>query len=226
MAEPQLLRQVDGAGLAGFITANTTPTATPLIPEITLHLGSEIAPLWQLTEDELASRGVPPPYWAFAWAGGQALARHVLDHPGQVNGRRVLDLGTGSGLVAIAAALAGAASVLAADIDPFATAACRLNARLNDVAIEATCADVIGSASSAFDMILAGDVCYERALAWRATGWLGDAAASGTDVLIGDPGRAYLPQSRLVRVARYEVPTTRELEDREIRQTGVWRFAE
>jgi predicted nicotinamide N-methyase len=203
-----------------FIRDNSQLLAPPLVPEIRLHLASEVIPLWRKTEEELAKIGVPPPYWAFAWAGGQALARYVLDHPDIVLGKRVLDFGAGSGLVALAAAKAGAAHVIAADIDPFAIAAIARNATVNGVAIETVADDVIGG-TELFDLILVGDMCYERPLAERLMLWL---KSSTAQVLLGDPGRSYFPKTGLTQLASYSVPTTRELEDREIRETGVWRL--
>jgi len=193
----------------------------PLVPEIRLHLASEVIPLWRKTEEELAEIGVPPPYWAFAWAGGQALARYLLDHPELVTDKRVLDFGAGSGLVALAAARAGATHVTAADIDPFALAAIARNAAANDLSVETTGEDMIGTSDS-FDLILVGDMCYERPLAERLMMWL---RSVRSEVLLGDPGRSYFPKTGLTRLALYSVPTTRELEDREIRETGVWRLA-
>jgi predicted nicotinamide N-methyase len=203
-----------------FIRDNTELIAPPLVPEITLHLASEVVPLWHKTEEELAEIGVPPPYWAFAWAGGQALARYILDHPDLVAGKRVLDFGAGSGLVALAAAKAGADHVIAADIDSFAVAAISRNAKANALAVEAVDKDMIGSRER-FDLILVGDMCYERPLAERLMAWLKEPQA---DILLGDPGRTYFPKSGLTRLATYNVPTTRELEDREIRETSVWRL--
>jgi predicted nicotinamide N-methyase len=208
---------------AHFVAANTALISPPLVPEIRLHLATEVVPLWRKTEEELEAEGVPPPYWAFAWAGGQALARFVLDHPAEVRSKRVLDFGSGSGLVAIAAAKAGAADVLAADIDAFAGAAIALNAVANDVAIRVTREDVIG-ATCAWETILVGDMCYERPLADRLLAWLGDCARGGATVLLGDPGRSYFPKSGIEKLATYNVQTTRDLEDREIRETSVFRF--
>jgi predicted nicotinamide N-methyase len=204
-----------------FIRANTVSMAPPLVPEIMLHLATEVVPLWKKTEDELAQMGVPPPYWAFAWAGGQALARYLLDNPDIVAGKRVLDIGSGSGLVGIAAARAGAASVLAADIDGFALAAIALNAAANGVTLEITGEDRIGGATP-FDVILVGDLFYERPLAERLLAWLTPLAVP---VLMGDPGRSYFPKSGIARRAAYQVATTRDLEDREIRDTGVYALA-
>jgi predicted nicotinamide N-methyase len=206
-----------------FIRRETAVAAPPLVPEIRLHLATELVPLWQATEAKLAEHGLPPPYWAFAWPGGQALARHVLDHADLVRGRRVLDFAAGSGLSAIAAALAGAASVAAAEIDPFAIAAIGLNARLNGVAVETLAQDVVGDAGD-WDIVLAGDVCYERPMAERVAAWLGRLARRGTTVLMGDPGRNYLPADGLAEIARYQVPTSLELEDRTLRETVVWRW--
>jgi predicted nicotinamide N-methyase len=205
-----------------FVRRNTAITAPPLVPEIRLHLAAEITPIWQATEETLARSGLPPPFWAFAWAGGQALSRYVLDHPEQVVGRSVLDFGAGSGLVAIAAAKAGAASVAAAEIDHFAAAAIAANAALNKVAVAVTTADVLDIADPPWEVVTAGDVCYEQPMADRVTAWLRVLAARGALVLLGDPGRAYLPGSGLVERARYLVQTSLELEDREIREGIVW----
>jgi predicted nicotinamide N-methyase len=201
-----------------FVRANTVAMAPPLVPEIVLHLAAEVVPLWRATEDELAQMGLAPPYWAFAWAGGQALARYILDNPVLVAGMRVLDIGSGSGLVGIAAAKAGAASVLAADIDAFAQAAIALNAAANGVTLAATMEDLIGGPAD-FEVILVGDLFYERPLAERLLAWLTPLPAL---VLLGDPGRSYFPKSGVEKRAAYQVPTTRDLEDREIRDTGVY----
>ncbi len=206
---------------ADLIRSNTQLMAPPLVPEISLHLATEILPLWHKTEEELAAHGIDPPYWAFAWAGGQALARYVLDHPEAVASKRVLDIGAGSGLVGLAAAKAGAASVLCADTDAFAIAAIAMNATANRLAIAATDEDVIGR-DGGWQVILAGDMCYERPLAERMLAWLKERAAAGIEILIGDPGRSYFPKSGIERLALYKVQTTRELEDREIRETGVF----
>ena len=203
-----------------FITANAALIAPPLVPEIKLHLATEVVPLWRATEEELAEIGVPPPYWAFAWAGGQALARYVLDNPAIVAGQRVLDIGAGSGLVALAAARAGAATVLAADIDAFACAAIRLNASANNCAVTTTQDDMIG-APNAWDVILVGDLFYERPLAERLLAWL---TPFSIPALLGDPGRNYFPKDRVEKLATYTVQTTRDLEDREIRETGVYKL--
>jgi predicted nicotinamide N-methyase len=207
---------------AAFVRRNTAITAPQLVPEISLYLATEITPIWQATEETLARSALPPPYWAFAWAGGQALARYLLDHPARVAGRSVLDFGAGSGIVAIAAAKAGAASVLAAEIDHFAAAAIAANAALNDVALAVTTSDVLDIVGSRWEVVTAGDVCYERPMADRVAGWLRGLAACGALVLLGDPGRAYLPSEGLVERARYLVPTSREVEDRDTRDGIVW----
>jgi len=203
-----------------FIKANSRLMSPPLVPEIKLHLAAAVVPLWRATEEELAEAGLPPPYWAFAWAGGQALARYVLDHPALVQGKQVLDIGAGSGLVGLAAVKAGAAQVLAADIDAFACAAIRLNAQANDCALAVTQEDLIGIAG-AWDVILVGDLFYERPLAERLQAWLKPMSAV---VLLGDPGRNYFPKTNVEKLASYSVQTTRDLEDREIRETGVYRL--
>ena len=208
-----------------FIRANTRLKPVPHVPEISLHVAEESVPIWQKTEEELDAMGLPPPYWAFAWAGGQALARHVLDHRDIVNGKRVLDLAAGSGLVAIAAAQSGAAPVIAADIDAFTESAIALNAETNDVYIEIITRDLLDDSppeATRYDVILVGDLFYERDTAARALAFLDRNAAAGSRVLIGDPGRTYLPKDRLTRLAEYSVPVTRELEDLEIKRTSVW----
>ncbi|MBB5765228.1 methyltransferase [Methylorubrum rhodesianum] len=209
---------------ARFIREQTALRPVPHAPEIVLHVADEATALWQKTEEELEAIGLPPPFWAFAWAGGQALARYILDNPATVAGRRVVDFASGSGLVAIAAAMAGAAHVTASDLDPFALHAIPLNAAANGVAARITAdgSDLIGSDA---ECVLAADIFYERDLAAAVGGWLGDLHGRGRTVLIGDPGRSYLPRERLVAVATYEVPVTRALEDAEIKRSSVWRFA-
>ena len=206
-----------------FIRANTALMAPPLVAEVRLHLASEVYGLWRMTEDELAARGVPPPYWAFAWAGGQALARYVLDNPETVRGRTVLDVASGSGIVAIAAMQAGAATAIATDIDPFARAAIALNAAANGVAVTVSAADVLAGDAPEAGVILAGDVFYEQPMATAMAAWLGARAAEGRLALAGDPGRAYVPKSGLEKLAAYAVAVTRVLEDAEIRRTAVYR---
>jgi len=205
-----------------FILDNTRLQAVPHAPEISLWLADEVTPIWRLTEEELGEMGVPPPFWAFAWAGGQALARWLLDNPQEVAGKHVVDFAAGSGLVGVAAMKAGAASVLCADIDPFCGAAVALNAEANGVALGFTDANLLDDAPPEVDLILAGDVCYERPMTERDLAWLGEARANGTRVLIGDPHRTYFPREGLEFLAEYRVPTTRELEDQEIKRTSVW----
>ena len=209
----------------GFIRANTRLLPVPHAPEIRLHVADEATALWQKTEDELDAIGLPPPFWAFAWAGGQALARYVLDNPDVVAGRTALDFASGSGLVAIAAARAGVTQVTASDLDAFAIHAIRLNAAANGAgdAVVPVRADLIGTSPDA-DIVFAADVFYERDLAEAVTGWLVDLQAAGRTVLIGDPGRAYLPRARLDRLASYAVPVSRALEDAEIKHSHVWRL--
>ncbi|MXQ11378.1 class I SAM-dependent methyltransferase [Microvirga makkahensis] len=206
-----------------FILAETRLLPVPHAPELVLHVADEATELWQRTEEELGEIGLPPPFWAFAWAGGQALARYILDHPETVRGRRVLDFASGSGLVAIAAMKAGAAEVTACDIDSFAIAAIALNAEVNGVTVMPLQADLVGQ-DQGWDTVLAGDICYERDLAARVTDWLFGLSRRGARVLIGDPGRSYLPKERLGRLASYEVPVTRTLEDAEIKKSSVFEF--
>ena len=207
-----------------FIRANTRLRPVPHVPEIMLHLADEAVPLWQKTEDELGEIGLPPPFWAFAWAGGQALARYLLDNAERIAGQRVLDLAAGSGLVAIAAARAGAAPVIAAEIDALAASAILLNVEANGVHAEVLVQDLLDhpAAEPRYDLILVGDLFYERRTAERALSFLERHAALGCRVLIGDPGRAYLPRKRLVRLCEYRIPVARDLEDREIKRTAVW----
>lgn len=210
---------------AAFILDNTRVLTPPLVPEVRLHLAEESVPIWQKTEEELGEMNVPPPYWAFAWAGGQALSRHLLDNPSLVAGRTVLDIGAGSGLGAIAAKLAGAARVVANDIDALAAEAIALNAGLNAVSIEISTRDLLAHAPQAFDVLLVGDLFYERQLADSVLAFAEAHKALGADVLVGDPRRSYFPKTRFVAVAQYAVPVTRELEDAEIKQAAVWRLA-
>ncbi|MDX1709563.1 MAG: methyltransferase [Rhodovibrionaceae bacterium] len=205
-----------------FIRANTVGQDLPLVPEIRLYLAHELTPIWQASETELEQEGVPPPYWAFAWAGGQALARYILDHPEVVAGARVLDFAAGSGVQAIAAKMAGAEQVEASEIDPFAIAAIDLNARENGVEVELLGDDVVGL-DDGWDVVLAGDVCYEKPMAERVWDWLVRLRRRGADVLLGDPGRTYLPKQGLERITAYSVKTTREIEDTDLRNAVVWR---
>jgi predicted nicotinamide N-methyase len=209
-----------------FIRANTRLRPVPLVPEISLRVADEAVLLWQKTEDELNEVGLPPPFWAFAWAGGQALARYVLDNGERVRGRTVLDLASGSGLVGIAAMKAGAHTVTVADIDRFAILAAAINAGDNGVSVATCHEDLLREASPRrWQTILAGDMFYERDTAELAWTFLAGHARLGATILIGDPGRFYLPKDRLLQLAEYRVPVTRELEDAEIKQTAVWTIA-
>ena len=223
--------------ISHFIRENTASFSPALVPEIRLHLASEVTPLWHATEASLAQSQLPPPYWAFAWPGGQALARYVLDHGGTVRGKRVFDVGAGSGLAAIAAAMVGASEVTAVEIDPFAVVAVGMNAALNGVAVAVDCRDLLSPLPpssrpspvpfGAIDgtlTVLIGDMCYERQLARRLVAWLSPVAARGAEILLGDPGRAYLPEAGLELVAKYNVPTSLDLEDRAQRDTAVYRM--
>jgi predicted nicotinamide N-methyase len=208
-----------------FIREHTRLRPVPHVPEISLYVADEAVPLWQKTEEELGRMGLPPPFWAFAWAGGQALARYILDHPETVKGRRMLDIASGSGLVAIAAALAGASAVTANDIDPFAIAAITLNAHTNGVSLQSETIDRLDGETTRFadfDTVLAGDIFYERDTAARAFFFLQRMKTQGAVVLVGDPGRTYLPRDKMSVLAEYEVPVLRDLEDAEIKRTKVW----
>ena len=209
----------------GFIRAHTRLQRPPHTPELELWLADEITPIWRMTEEELGEIGLPPPFWAFAWAGGQALARWILDHPEEARGKRVLDFACGSGIVAIAAMKAGAARALAADIDDFCGAAVALNATANGVEVAFTAENLLDAPPPAVDLICAGDVSYEKPMAERVRAWLREAARQGSRVLIGDPGRSYFDTEGLQRLAEYRVATTRELEDMEVKRTGVWAFS-
>jgi predicted nicotinamide N-methyase len=208
-----------------FIIENTRLMPVPLVPEISLHIAHEAVPLWQKTEEELGEMGLPPPFWAFAWAGGQALARYILDNPATVCRKNVLDIASGSGLVGIAAMKAGAAHVMAVDIDQFALQAVNINATANKVDVAACGDDLLDAPPPDVDVILVGDLFYEKSVATRLMNWLETATAQGIDVLIGDPGRSYLPRDRLVSCASYDVPVTRDLEDAEIKNSQVWQLA-
>jgi predicted nicotinamide N-methyase len=211
-----------------FIRENTRLRPVPHVPEISLYVADEAVPLWQKTEEELGQMGLPPPFWAFAWAGGQALARYLLDHPQIVRGRSVLDLASGSGLVAIAAMKAGASRVVANDIDQFAIPAIVLNATANNVLIDMETTDRLDPALSLepFGVVLAGDIFYERDTAARALNFLRRMKVQGAEVLVGDPGRSYLPKDKMTVLAEYEVPVIRDLEDAEIKRTKVWALAD
>jgi predicted nicotinamide N-methyase len=213
----------DRASLVRFIEQHTKPLQPPLVPELTLYLAEESLPIWQKTEDELGEMNVPPPFWAFAWAGGQAMARYLFDNPETCRGRTVVDLGSGSGISAIAAAKTGAARVLAADIDALALAATELNARANHVSIETTIDDLLSQADlRRTGVVIIGDLFYERELADRVLAFIAAAKASGSTVLIGDPQRSYFPRDRFEMLMEYQVPVTGELEDAELKRTAVW----
>jgi predicted nicotinamide N-methyase len=213
----------DPAAVSRFILANTQSLPPPLVPEIRLRLAAESVPIWQKSEDELGEMNVPPPYWAFAWAGGQALARYLLDNRDICAGRDVLDLGSGSGIAAIAAAIAGAKRVTAADIDRFAQRACAINARDNEAKVEIEGADLLAALPGDHDLFIIGDLFYERALADRVLDYVGEAKSRGALVLVGDPQRSYFPVASFTKLAEYAVPVTRELEDAEIKRSAVWR---
>src|SRR5262245_28737174 len=213
-----------------FIRANTKLKRPPIVPEVELYLADEVMRLWGETEIRSAADAagigqLPPPYWAFAWPGGQALARYILANPEDVRDRTVLDFGAGSGLVAIAAAKAGASCVVAAETDSLALAAIDLNSQANSVFVEPIGVDVIGS-NPRWNTVLAGDMCYERPVTERLVPWLRRLVKSGVHVLLGDPGRNYFPESGVLRVATFSVPTSLDLEDREQRETSVYRLME
>ena len=207
--------------IPAFIRANTRVLAPSYIPELKLQLADDAVALWELTEEQLGEMGLPPPFWAFAWAGGQALARYLLDHADAVLGKRVLDVASGCGVVAIAAMKAGAAQAVAVDIDAFAAEAAMLNAALNDVTIAVSAHDPLGQPTNA-ELILVGDLFYDRDLAPRVLAWLETLKREGKGVLIGDPGRTYLPRDKLEQIAAYEIPVTRALEDAELKRAAVW----
>lgn len=207
-----------------FIRANTVLEAPSMVPELRLHLATEITPIWRATEVDLERMGVPPPYWAFCWPGGQAIARHILDHPELVRGMRVLDFAAGSGIAAFAAMKAGASLAVGNDIDAYSVAAMRLNAEANNLAIAIDQRDLLAiEAERGFDVVLAGDVCYEKPLAEQVFAWLQAHARNGALVLLGDPGRSYLPTRGLGEMARYDILTSLQLENHGMKETIVWR---
>ncbi|MGL4397131.1 MAG: class I SAM-dependent methyltransferase [Hyphomicrobium sp.] len=212
----------DVGAVAQFIRANTRQLSPPLVPEIVLQLAEESVPIWQKTEEQLGELNIAPPYWAFAWAGGQALARYLLDHADVCRDARVIDLGCGSGLTAIAAAMTGARTVVAADIDRLALAAAAINATANRVTIALTSDDLLSAPPQSADVVLVGDLFYERQLADRVLAYIETAKSEGAKVLIGDPRRNYFPRDRFGLLGTYQVPVTRELEDSEIKNTSVW----
>jgi predicted nicotinamide N-methyase len=205
-----------------FVRRQTRLRAVPGLEDIRLHLADDALALWRAVQVESGDPDTPIPFWAFAWGGGLAIARYIRDHPDAVAGRRVFDLGSGSGLCAIAAAAARAADVVAADIDPFAAAAMELNARANGVRLAVMTRDVLGEGPPDTDTILAGDCWYDATLAGRVMPWLRRAREGGIDVIVGDPGRRYLPVDELVELAAYEVRTTTELEDLERKTARVY----
>ncbi|WP_441247714.1 class I SAM-dependent methyltransferase [Kitasatospora sp. McL0602] len=207
-----------------FVREETSLTPVPFVPEIRLHMAEDAIALWETTESARGEIGLPPPFWAFAWAGGVAVARYVLDHPELVRGRTVLDLAAGSGLIGIAAGLCGAAAVRAAEIDAFAVAAIEINAEANGVRVDAAVADLLDGDGGPAEVVLAGDVFYERAMAARFLPFLERAQARGALVIVGDPGRAYLPRERFTALAAYEVPVVADLEDTALKTTTVWRL--
>ena len=209
----------------GFIARNTALETPAMVPEFRLWLATEYVPIWQATEAWLEAQNVDPPYWAFCWPGGQAVARYLLDHPTLVEGKRVIDFAAGSGISSMAAARAGAASVVANDIDALSLVAARLNATANGLVLETSSEDWLAGSDGApdADVVIAGDVCYEREMSVRALAWLRGHAAKGRLVLLGDPGRNYFSAQGLEELARYEIPTSLQLENRGMRETVVWR---
>ncbi|RKT19537.1 putative nicotinamide N-methyase [Streptomyces sp. 1114.5] len=221
---PNELRTLQPAEDLAFIRRETELTPVPFVPEISLHMAEDAIALWEATERMRGEIGLAPPFWAFAWAGGVAVTRYVLDHPELVAGRAVLDIAAGSGLVGVAAALRGAASVRAAEIDPYAVTAIGLNAEANGVRVEGSLVDLVDGDGAPAEVVLAGDVFYERAMAARFLPFLERAAARGATVIVGDPGRAYLPRDRFTALAAYQVPVVADLEDTAIKTTTVWRL--
>ena len=207
---------------AAFIRAQTIAAPLPFIPELMLYQATEVTPLWQLTEEQMQVGHLPPPFWAFAWAGGQGLARYLLDNPEVVRGKRVVDFASGSGLCGLAAMKAGAAKVMAVDIDPLALAAMQLNAELNNLPLTRLAGIDMEKVPVDIDLIITGDVCYQQAMATKMLRWLWLCVAAGVRVILGDPGRAYVPESGLKELARYTVPTNLDLEDQPTRLVKVW----
>ncbi|MET0235184.1 MAG: 50S ribosomal protein L11 methyltransferase [Kibdelosporangium sp.] len=208
---------------AAFVRAHTRLGAAPHVPELQLYLADDAIDLWERVEAEVGQRDLAPPFWAFAWAGGQALARYVLDNPALVAGRHVLDLAAGCGVVALAAAKAGARRVVANEIDPFAIDAIALNAEVNGLAVQTVLGDVLDGDADGADVVLAGDIFYDKAVTSRMMPYIQRLQGRGVTVLVGDPGRAHLPQQKFEQVARYEISVPRALEDSEVKTTTVWR---
>jgi len=209
----------------GFIRANLALERPAMVPEFRLWLATEYVPIWQATEAWMEQQNIDPPFWAFCWPGGQAIARYLLDNPGIVRGKCVIDFAAGSGVSSMAAARGGAASVTANDVDLLALVAARLNAKANGLAFEVSAADWLADADRApeADVVIAGDVCYEREMSARALAWLRSHANAGRLVLLGDPGRNYFSAQGLEELARYEIPTSLQLENRGMRETVVWK---
>jgi predicted nicotinamide N-methyase len=216
---------VSPAAAEDFVLAHTRPGRAGLVQEFTLNLATEITPIWQASEDWLQAHNIAPPFWAFAWPGGQALARFILDHGQRVAGRRVLDFAAGCGLAALAACKAGAVLVEAAEIDPLAIAAIRLNARENGLDVHGLEGDLVGTPCR-WDLILCGDVCYEAPMTRHILPWLLAMSGDGAEIWLADPGRAYLPREKLTEMAKYDVATSLELEDHTRRQTVLYRLQE
>jgi predicted nicotinamide N-methyase len=217
---------VDRPVPAAFVRDHTRPVRPSLVPEVTLQVATDVVALWEAIEEEWGTAPTEPPFWAAAWPGGQALARYVLDVPATVAGRSVLDLGSGSGLVAVAAALAGARQVTASEIDPFGHAAIEVNADVNGIRPVTVVGDVLGEDPPAVDVVLAGDVCYDRVMSERVLPWLEAARARGAEVYLGDPGRPYVPTEQLTAVATLDVPDTEPSPNppTQVRRTTVWRL--
>jgi predicted nicotinamide N-methyase len=218
---PEFIRE-----MGEFISSNAALSAPPLVPEIKLYLAREIDPLWRMTEEVFQTKNIPPPFWAFAWPGGQALARYILDHPQLVAGKRVFDFASGSGLVALAAKMAGAAEVTANDIDPVAIVALTLNAKSNDLVLTASHKNMINAPMEGYDIILAGDFCYEWPMAGYAIDWMRVQVSVGLGVYFADPGRPHAPLSGIEECANYRVPTSRDLEDSDQKIVKVFRLLE
>jgi predicted nicotinamide N-methyase len=221
-----LVPEVDDPRFAYLIETFTIPARVPLAPEIEMHLATHITPLWQATEDILGVLDIPPPFWAFAWPGGQAITRYILDHPDLVAGKRVLDFACGGGMQAIAAVIAGAGNVVANDIDPVAITATRLNAARSQVDFITTTENFIGTSASErrWDVIFAGDVCYEQDMADAVLQWLMDEARLGTRVILADPGRTYAPTRNIDELETYDVPVDMAVEDTDTKFTRVWQL--
>ncbi|HAX91078.1 MAG TPA: nicotinamide N-methylase [Rhodospirillaceae bacterium] len=209
---------------AAIIQQETEPRTLTLLPEITLYLAEQVTPLWTRLQTLHGDPDYPPPFWAFAWVGGQALARYLLDHPAHVNGLRVLDFASGSGLGAIAAVKAGAGKVWTCDIDPFAQIVCQLNAAANAVQLAEWGAADFSKPPKDIDLIIAGDICYEHLMAHRSLKWLRLCAEAGIKVLLADPGRAYAPKDGVEELGRLIVPTSPELEETPTREVVIWRL--